>query len=99
MIGRSLWFVAGAAAGVYGTVRARRAAETFTAEGLRHRAKAASLGARMVREEIAQGQAEAEAELRERHRLAVENHRALQAPDAPESNDSTRQIPPQEDSD
>ena len=34
---RGLWFVAGAGAGVYAMVRGRRAAEAFTADGLRDR--------------------------------------------------------------
>ena len=37
---RALWFVAGAGAGVYGLVRGRRAAESFTADGLRDRVDA-----------------------------------------------------------
>lgn len=94
MIGRGIWFAAGAAAGVYGTVKARRVAETFTAEGMRHRMKAASLGARLFREEVAQGRTEAEVELRERLEVAAGRHRALAAPEPP---DSPRQIPAQED--
>ena len=34
---RTLWFVAGAGAGVYGMVRGRRAAEALTVDGLRDR--------------------------------------------------------------
>ena len=34
---RTIWFVAGAGAGVYVMVKARRAAETFTPDGLRDR--------------------------------------------------------------
>jgi hypothetical protein len=66
---RGLWFVAGAGAGVYAMVRARRLKETFTAEGLSDRWNAATLGARLLRDEVAQGQAEAETELRERFGL------------------------------
>ena len=66
---RGLWFVAGAGAGVYAMVRARRAAEVFTAEGLKDRWSGVALGARLVREEVAQGQAEKETELRERFGL------------------------------
>jgi hypothetical protein len=68
---RGLWFVAGAGAGVYAMVRARRAAEALTVDGLRDRWHGLALGARMVRDEIAQGQAEKQAELRERYGLAV----------------------------
>ena len=66
---RGLWFVAGIGAGVYGMVRARRVKEAFTADGLSDRWQALTLGARMLRDEVAQGQAEAETELRERFGL------------------------------
>jgi hypothetical protein len=64
-----LWFVAGAGAGVYAMVRGRRLKEAFTADGLSDRWQAVTLGARMLRDEVAQGQAEAETELRERFGL------------------------------
>jgi hypothetical protein len=64
-----LWFMAGAGAGVYAMVRARRLKEAFTADGLSDRWQAVTLGARMLRDEVAQGQAEAETELRERFGL------------------------------
>ena len=63
---RTVWFAAGAVAGVYAVVKGRRAAESLTPEGLRDRAQAWSLGMRMFREEVAQGKVEKEAELRER---------------------------------
>ncbi len=63
---RGLWFVAGAGAGVYAAIRARRAAEVFTVDGLRDRVGAAVVGGRMFRDEVAQGKAEAETDLRER---------------------------------
>ena len=66
---RGLWFMAGAGAGVYAMVRARRVAEAFTADGLSDRWHALTLGARMFRDEVAQGQAEAETGLRERFGL------------------------------
>jgi hypothetical protein len=50
-------------------VRARRVKEAFTVDGLGDRWHALALGARMVRDEIAQGQAEAETRLRERFGL------------------------------
>jgi hypothetical protein len=61
--------MAGAGAGVYAVVRARRVAEAFTRDGLSDRWHALSLGARMLRDEVAQGQAEAETQLRERFGL------------------------------
>jgi hypothetical protein len=66
---RGVWFLAGAGAGVYGMVRVRRVAEAFTRDGLSDRWHALALGARMLRDEVAQGQAEAETELRERFGL------------------------------
>ncbi|HEX4471301.1 MAG TPA: DUF6167 family protein [Nocardioides sp.] len=66
---RGLWFMAGAGAGMYAVVRARRVAEAFTRDGLSDRWHAVSLGARMLRDEVAQGQAEAETDLRERFGL------------------------------
>ena len=63
-----VWFTAGAAAGVYGMVRVRRLAEAFTPDGMRDRIGAAVVGARLLRDEVAQGQAEAESRLRERYR-------------------------------
>jgi hypothetical protein len=64
-----LCFMAGAGAGVFAMVRARRVVDAFTADGLSDRWQALSLGARMLRDEVAQGQAEAETELRERFGL------------------------------
>lgn len=75
---RSLWFAAGAGVGIYGMVRGRRAAEAFTAEGLHDRISALFLGARLFREEMAQGVAEREAELRER--FGVLPHERTQTP-------------------
>jgi hypothetical protein len=88
---RGLWFMAGAGAGAYAMVRARRAAEVFTADGLSDRWHALRLGARMLRDEVAQGQAETETELRERFglvasgtpRLASVGARRLEGEDTP----------------
>lgn len=77
---RALWFAVGAGAGVYGMVRGRRAAEVFTAEGLRDRIEALSLGARLFRDEVAQGTAEREIELRERFELRPPGRPELIAP-------------------
>jgi len=74
---RGLWFVAGAGMGVYAMVRGRRAAEAFTADGLHDRWQALGLGARLFREEVATGKAEAEARLRERFGPAYDTTRQL----------------------
>jgi hypothetical protein len=50
---RSLWFVAGAGAGVYAMSRARRAAQAVTADGLRDRLSGLGVGMRMFRDEVA----------------------------------------------
>jgi Family of unknown function (DUF6167) len=63
---RGLWFAAGAGTAVYVMVRGRRAAEVFTVDGLKDRLGALQVGTRMFRDEVAQGQAEKESELREK---------------------------------
>ena len=69
--------MAGAGAAVYAMVRARRAAEALTADGLARPAQGLALGARLFRDEVAQGRAEKETELRERLGLVPEwNSRA-----------------------
>jgi hypothetical protein len=77
---RGLWFAAGAGAGIYAMTRARRLAEAFTVAGLRDRWEAVGLGARMLREEVAQAQAERETELRERFGLPPHGLPELTAP-------------------
>ena len=64
-MGRPLWFVAGAGVGVYAAARARRAAESLTAEGMRDRVRGWQHGARLFAEEVHQGRTERETELRE----------------------------------
>jgi hypothetical protein len=77
---RGLWFVAGAGAGVYAMVRARRLKEAFTVDGLRDRWEAVGLGARLLRDDIAQAQSEKETELRERFGLPPHGVPQLHAP-------------------
>lgn len=67
---RGLWFVAGAAGGVYVMIRGRRAAEALTVDGMQDRLNGLAVGVRMFRDEVAQGKAEAETGLRERFSLA-----------------------------
>jgi hypothetical protein len=64
-MGRPLWFVAGAGVGVYAAARARRVAESLTADGLRDRVRGWQAGARIFAEEVHQGRTERETELRE----------------------------------
>ena len=79
-MGRPLWFVAGAGVGVYAAARARRLADSLTADGLRDRAAALRLGARLFAEEVQQGRAEAETELRERLGLVPHGRPELKSP-------------------
>lgn len=68
---RGFWFVAGAGAGVYAMVRARRAAEAFTPDGLRDRVAGLGVGAHLFAEEVRTGMVERETELRERLGLGL----------------------------
>jgi hypothetical protein len=80
---RAVWFAAGAGMGVYAMVRGRRAAEALTADGLRDRMHALALGARMFRDEVAQGKAEKESQLRERLLPAYDTTHQLQTASTP----------------
>ncbi|MBA3264869.1 MAG: hypothetical protein H0T14_00645 [Nocardioidaceae bacterium] len=61
---RALWFVGGAASGVYTLVKAKRAAQQFTPDGIAARAAALAAGARVFADEVSAGMREREAELR-----------------------------------
>lgn len=76
-MGRPLWFVAGAGAGVYAAARARRLAESLTGDGLRDRVRGVRAGARMFAQEVSQAQADRETELRRDLGLRPDNTRAL----------------------
>jgi hypothetical protein len=93
---RSWWFVAGAAAGVYATAKARRAAEVLTVDGLHDRLTGWFAGARVLGDEVRAGTAEKETELRRRLSLVpdggaprqLEGRRHLQlAPNTDEQSD------------
>lgn len=81
---RGFWFVAGAGAGVYVMVKARRAAEVFTPDGLRDRLEGLQVGAQLFAEEVRAGMTERETELRSRLGYA------LDAPLSLESSSETR---------
>ena len=74
---RGFWFVAGAGAGVYVMFKARRAAETFTPDGLRDRVAGLGVGAHLFAEEVRNGMTERETELRERLGLVLDGPREL----------------------
>jgi hypothetical protein len=63
---RTLWFVAGAGAGVYALTKARRAAEVLTPEGLADRLVGLSVGLRLFGDEVRAGMTEKEIEVRDR---------------------------------
>lgn len=63
---RAFWFAAGAGAGVYALVKARRVAEVLTPEGLADRLSALAVGAHLLGVEVRTGMAEKETELRSR---------------------------------
>jgi hypothetical protein len=92
---RTLWFAAGAGAGIYATARARRAVEALTADGLRDRLGALDVGARLLREEVASGATAKETELRRRLGLVPDGTQAL-PPGTATSADGTREIDRQE---
>ena len=74
---RGFWFAAGAGAGVYAAVRARRVAEILTVDGLRDRWEGLRAGAEVFADEAAAGRAERESELRERYGLRPDGTPAL----------------------
>jgi hypothetical protein len=76
---RGFWFVAGAGVGVYAVVKARRAAETFTPDGLRDRVAGLGVGAHLFAEEVRAGMTERETELRERLGLALDGPLQLES--------------------
>jgi len=69
---RTFWFVAGAGAGVYAMVKARRAVETFTPEGIKDRLSGLSVGAHLFADEVRAGMTEKETELRDRLGLTLD---------------------------
>jgi hypothetical protein len=83
---RAAWFVAGAGAGVYAVIKARRTAEAFTPEGLADRLAGLSVGARIFGEEVRAGRDQKETDLRERLGLTLHGASRQQittGPDAP----------------
>jgi hypothetical protein len=77
---RTIWFLAGAGAGVYAVLRARRAAEALTPDGIRDRLAALEVGAHLFGEEVRAGMAEKETELRRRLGPALDGAPQLAAP-------------------
>ena len=63
---RTLWFVAGGAAGIYASTRTRRVVESLTVDGVHDRLTGWFAGARVLRAEFEAGRVEKQTELRER---------------------------------
>ncbi|CAA9361795.1 MAG: hypothetical protein AVDCRST_MAG36-2707 [uncultured Nocardioidaceae bacterium] len=63
---RTVWFLAGGAAGVYATAKVRRAAEALSYDGVHDRVTGWFAGARVVRDELRAGMTEKQTELHER---------------------------------
>ena len=63
MRGRTLWFLVGAGAGVYTSLKARRLAYRLTPAGLADQAAALGLGMRAFGDEVRDGMAEREAQI------------------------------------
>lgn len=76
---RGLWFAAGAGVTLYAVNKARRVRETFTVDGFKDRVQGLAAGAKMFRDEVAQGRVDAEAEMRERLGLATQGPPELTA--------------------
>jgi hypothetical protein len=76
---RGVWFVAGAGAGVYVVLKARRAAEAFTPEGFHDRLAGLQLGWHLFSDEVRAGMTEKETELRQRLVVGLDGTPALPA--------------------
>ena len=77
---RTVWFLAGGAAGVYATSKVRRVAEALSYDGVHDRLTGWFAGARIVRDELRAGIAEKETELVERLALGAEGATVLALP-------------------
>jgi Family of unknown function (DUF6167) len=80
MMGRTFWFVAGASAGLYTSIKARRLAYRLTPEGITDQLASLGLGARAFADEVRTGMAERESEIA--HELSLPTVSAVDALDA-----------------
>jgi len=80
MIGRVVWFAAGAAAGAYGTVKARRAAYRLSGPGIIDQAAALGVGWRAFSADLRDGMREREDAVVQRLDPAAAMHVQLVTP-------------------
>ena len=81
-MGRAVWFAARAAAGVYGSVKARRAAYRLSAPGIIDQAAALGVGWRAFSADLRAGMREREdAVVRRLDPVAADRHLQLIAPE------------------
>ena len=77
---RVFWFAVGAGSGVYGVAKARRAARRLTPQGLSDQIGAAGVGLRVFADEVREGMADKETQLRQQFGLPDPgNRKALAA--------------------
>ena len=81
MMGRALWFAAGTAAGVYGTVKARRAAYRVSGPGIIDQAAALGVGWRAFSADLRDGMREREDAVVRRLDPAAAAHLQLVTPE------------------
>jgi Family of unknown function (DUF6167) len=81
---RLTWFAAGALTGVYGLLRAKRAATNLTPDGLAARAAALRAGLQVLTSEVGAGMAERETQLREQLRDPLQEQRGIPPGDPPD---------------
>ncbi len=83
MMGRAVWFAAGAAAGVYGSVKARRAAYRLSAPGIIDQAAALGVGWRAFSADLRDGMREREDAVVQKLDPAAATHLQLVIPEEP----------------
>jgi hypothetical protein len=83
-VSRAFWFAAGAGAGVYAVIKARRATDRLRPAGLGDQLTAAQIAGRLFLHEVREGMAEKETELRSRLGLTESG-----VPDQPSLTEST----------
>jgi hypothetical protein len=101
---RAFWFAAGAATSAYAFVKARRAAEALTPEGVRDRLSGLTLAAQLLADEIREEATAKEADLRTRlglvpharpapatsvgYRTALDGPDGVDGPDGPDGREA-----------